>query len=78
MQDLQGPLSLAEREQAALEAAKSRWSRSMQVEKVDFDRRRADKVAAAKGKDKAQPTPSVPRTIVVTHRLEVIPSLPRP
>ena len=48
LRTLQAPLSQAIREQAELEAAKSRWERSKEVEKQVMARRDAEKAAAAK------------------------------
>jgi len=42
MSDLQRPLTEAEREQAELENAKTRWERSHRVEKREFERRQAE------------------------------------
>jgi hypothetical protein len=52
MRELQQPLTNAEKNQAKLESARSRWERSMHVEKLEFDQRQAEKLAAAKAKDK--------------------------
>ncbi|KZS93098.1 hypothetical protein SISNIDRAFT_486029 [Sistotremastrum niveocremeum HHB9708] len=59
MRDLQAPLSNAEREQAALEEAKSRWERSKAVEKDAVAKRQAEKAAAlAKESAKEKEGPS--------------------
>lgn len=45
MRDLQGPLTQAEKEHAAVSAAKQRWERAKAVEKQAVTRRQAEKVA---------------------------------
>lgn len=53
MRDIQAPLTDAEREQAAVEAAKSRWQRSKDAEKRDVTRRHAEKSARVQEKRKS-------------------------
>ncbi|KAF8634405.1 hypothetical protein AX15_000857 [Amanita polypyramis BW_CC] len=54
MRDLQGPLTRAEKEHAAVEAAKQRWERAKTVEKQAVARRQAEKAAQLEKKKRAE------------------------
>jgi hypothetical protein len=52
MREMQEPLSQAQKEQAELEAAKSRWERAKQVEKSVVTKRQAEQAAVYAKEDK--------------------------
>ncbi|KAG8936521.1 hypothetical protein FRC02_001487 [Tulasnella sp. 418] len=53
MRELQEPLTKAEEDQAKLNAAKSRWERSLAVEKIVMERRESEALAQKKAREKA-------------------------
>ncbi|KIM75371.1 hypothetical protein PILCRDRAFT_79053, partial [Piloderma croceum F 1598] len=52
MREMQEPLSLAQKEQAELEAAKSRWERAKEIEKSVVTKRQAEQAAVYAKEDK--------------------------